>query len=139
MRTAMPVSPSYSPELSWRGAQKKLTRPWYRWSVSGFVYHFSTRLSRRKVLHQTDGYLWLVFSAPRSIPAFPTPLRRVIGHHWPWYGYQGQWLLWGPGGAVEPALRHRWPHMRVTPAPRGAGLPSHALRRDQSYGPSRLP
>jgi hypothetical protein len=29
----------------------------------------------------TDGYLWLVFSAHRSIPAFPTPLRRVIGHH----------------------------------------------------------
>jgi len=31
-------------------------------------------------------HLRLVLSAPRPIPAFPTPLRRVIGHHhWPWY------------------------------------------------------
>jgi hypothetical protein len=51
----------------------------------GTCYNLFPRLSRGKVLHQTDGYLRLVFSAHRSIPAFPTPLRRVIGHHWPWY------------------------------------------------------
>jgi hypothetical protein len=49
----------------------------------------------------------------------------IIG---PGTGYQGQWLFWGPGGAVEPALRRRWPHMRIAPAPRGAVLPSRALR-----------
>src|SRR5262249_44050975 len=53
------------------------------------------RLYRCKVLQRTDGHLRLVFSAPRSIPAFPTPLRRVIGHHWPWLP-QGQWLFWDP-------------------------------------------
>src|SRR5258708_29344290 len=43
------------------------------------------RRSRRSVVQRTDGYLRLVFSPHRSIPAFPTPLRRVIGHHWPWH------------------------------------------------------
>jgi hypothetical protein len=59
------------------------------------VTNLFPRLSSRKVLHQTDGYLWLVFSAPRSIPAFPTPLRRVIGHHWPWYRLPGPMAFLG--------------------------------------------
>ena len=100
----------------------------------GTCYNLFPRLSRGKVLHQTDGYLRLVFSAHRSIPAFPTPLRRVIGHHWPWYvaranGFCGNPMAWS--GRISGADKA---HMRVAPAPRGAVLPSHALRRDQSYG-----
>ena len=37
----------------------------------------------------------------------------IIG---PGTGYQGQWLLWGPDGAVGPDRGRRWPHTRVTPA-----------------------
>jgi hypothetical protein len=43
------------------------------------------RRSRGSGVQRTDGYLRLVFSAHRSMPAFPAPLRRVIGHHWPWH------------------------------------------------------
>jgi hypothetical protein len=38
-----------------------------------------------KVVDWTDGFVSLVLTAPRSMPAFPTPLRRIIGHHWPWH------------------------------------------------------
>src|SRR5258708_37139501 len=75
VRNRRPVSCATAPRV---GKEAKGTR-----------YNLFPRLSRRKVLHQTDGYLWLVFSAHRSIPAFPTPLRRVIGHHWPWYRLPG--------------------------------------------------
>ena len=75
------------------------------------VTNLFPRLSSRKVLHQTDGYLWLVFSAPRSIPAFPTPLRRVIGHHWPWYRLPGPMAFvgtrWrGRAGSRAPMAAH---------------------------------
>jgi hypothetical protein len=70
-------------------------------------YNVIPRLSSRKVLHQTDGCLWLVFSAPRSIPAFPTPLRRVIGHHWPWYRLPGPMAFMQPDGAVGSDLGRR--------------------------------
>jgi hypothetical protein len=33
------------------------------------------------------GYFELVFSAPRSIPAFPTPLRRALVQHWLWHRF----------------------------------------------------
>jgi hypothetical protein len=36
----------------------------------------------------------------RSIPAFPTPLRRVIGHHWPWYRLPGPMAFQGIDCAV---------------------------------------
>jgi hypothetical protein len=57
------------------------------------------RLSPRKVVHRTDGNLRLMFFASRSIPAFPTPLRRVIGHHWPWYRLPGPMAFLGADGA----------------------------------------
>ena len=47
------------------------------------------RLSAAKVVQRTDDSFKVVFSSSRSIPAFPTPLRRVIGHHWPWYQLPG--------------------------------------------------
>src|SRR5215471_12005138 len=53
------------------------------------------RLSRCKVAQETDDRVRLVFSACRSIPAFPTPLRRVIGHHWPWYRLPGPMAFLG--------------------------------------------
>src|SRR5262245_62129646 len=43
---------------------------------------------------------------PRSIPAFPTPLRRVIGHHWPWYRLPGPMAFLGPADVVAK------PHVR---------------------------
>jgi hypothetical protein len=40
----------------------------------------------------------------RSIPAFPTPLRRVIGHHWPWYRLPGPMAFKGADRAGRPAV-----------------------------------
>jgi hypothetical protein len=53
------------------------------------------RLSALKVTERTDGDVpYMVFDT-RSIPAFPTPLRRVIGHHWPWYRLPGPMAFQG--------------------------------------------
>src|SRR5262245_41519883 len=49
------------------------------------VPQFSPRLSCLKAVQQTDSHFELMFSALRSLPAFPTPLRQVIGQNWPWH------------------------------------------------------
>jgi hypothetical protein len=96
------------------------------------------RLYGRKVLQQTDGRLRLVFSAPRSIPAFPTPLRRVIGHHWPWHlaranGFSGEPMGRGRAASrVQPAIRAATPTSpdAVQPSPleaRSILWPGHLL------------
>lgn len=66
-----------------------------RFTISG--------LSCSKVTEQTDAGMPSMVFDPRSIPAFPTPLRRVIGHHWPWYRLPGPMAFPGPGGAVAPS------------------------------------
>jgi hypothetical protein len=72
---------------------------------------------------------------PRSIPAFPTPLRRVIGHHWPWYRLPGPMPFWGLFDAVESVLAR--PADAVcgcafaAPPPSGAGIAQG--RRQDGY------
>src|SRR5258706_12126901 len=56
------------------------------------VFH---RPSRRKAVQRTDGYRRLVFTVPRSVTAFPTPLRQIIGRHWPWYRLAGANCFYG--------------------------------------------
>jgi hypothetical protein len=54
----------------------------------------------------------------RSIPAFPTPLRRVIGQHWPWYRLPGPMAFPGPVSAMRGRplffwrlIGARWPRL----------------------------
>jgi hypothetical protein len=53
------------------------------------VYWSFPRLFRRNVAQRTDDRFRLVFSRSRPKSAFPTPLRQVIGHRWPWHRLPG--------------------------------------------------
>ncbi len=67
------------PGLGWTGATQRSINP-----VA--IFH---RLFFRGVAQPTDGPVGLMVSEPRSVPASPLPLWRVIGHHWPWYSLPG--------------------------------------------------
>jgi hypothetical protein len=69
-----------------------------RVAVSGAVHKLDPAprdYSGLKVTERTDVSMHDVVSDTRSIPAFPTPLRRVIGHHWPWYRLPGPMAFLG--------------------------------------------
>jgi hypothetical protein len=63
----------------------------------------SSGLSGHNVVHWTDSCLRFTFSVPRSIPAFPTPLRRALVIIGPGIGLPGPMAFLGAlkAGALQ--------------------------------------
>jgi hypothetical protein len=96
------------------------------------------RLSGLKVAERTDVRVPHMVFDPRSIPAFPTPLRRVIGHHWPWYRLPGPMAFWGLADAVAKSWTPGQPLSSAPSPSRKAGFSLHSTRQRHFAGAKQM-